>query len=170
MIQICIYAYNLFGLGLAKSPEMSMQIPLQKTVIKVLKLLEKIDLSDNSDSQVSVEYLNAMAKFISNMLQWEHNEHLKHEKYERLASVAVKIISLKGDPCASIFGRILFWLHGCDRQRFTYVAQSYSTEELSLVITLLLGASIETDWADRTTLWNNFLGKFVEISGLQSKG
>ena len=147
-----------------------MQIPLQRTVIKVLKILEKTDLTDNCDCQVSVEYLNAMAKFISNMLQWEHNEYLKHEKYERLASVAMKAISLKGDLCASIFGRILFWLHGCDRPRFCSVVQSYLPEQLTLVATALMGASLETDWADRAKLWENFLSKFTEITGPRFSG
>jgi hypothetical protein len=140
-----------------------MQIPLQKTVIKVLKILEKIDLSDNS-----VEYLNAMGKFISNMLQWEHNEYLKHNKFERLASVVVRVISQKGDSCASYFGRILFWLHGCDRPRFSSVVQSYSPEELASVVTSLLSVSIEADWADRAKLWGNFLSKLMEIIGHQS--
>jgi hypothetical protein len=148
-------------LGLAKSPEMSMQIPLQKTVLKVLK---KVELSSDQESS---ENLNAMAAFISNMLQWEHNEHLKHERFERLFLIAVKVISQRGDVCAFTFGKILFWLHGCDRQRFTDLIRTYSLDDMTTAVSAILRCSVEVEWQGRAKLWSSFLSRLVDLTGLQ---
>jgi cell division FtsZ-interacting protein ZapD len=139
---------------------MSMQIPLQKTVIKVLKKTE------SSYAQATNEDLNAMAAFISNMLQWEHNEYLKHERFERLFDIVVKVVSQRGETCAFTYGKILFWLHGCDRPRFADVIRTYSLDELTPAISMILRCPIEVEWQGRVKLWDTFLLKLVDLTGL----
>lgn len=137
-----------------------MQIPLQKTVGKILRLLEKADL------EVSNAYLNAAGTFISNMLQWEHNEFIKQDKYDRLASVAITKISQRGADCAFIFGKILFWLHGYDRIKFEAYFRNFSGCDTASVVAFISQAQIHEDWqsGQRSTLWLAFISKLLTIA------
>lgn len=152
----------IFHEGLAKSPEMSMQIPLQKAVGKVLKVLEKMDLSDN---EVTIDYLNSIGTFISNMLQWEHNEFIKQEKYDRLISSALRVIVQRGVDCAFVFGKILFWLYGYDRQRFEGYIKSFLTSDAVFVVESICKAPIHEDWqtSQRSILWGSFVSRLREV-------
>ena len=138
-----------------------MQIPLRNSVLKVIKIIEKLNLSDCT---ITNEYLNGLGSFISNMLQWEHNEDLKHDYFDRLATISIQIISSREVNCAFYYGKILFWLDGCDRQRF----QQYflaSSESSYRVLPFLQNAQIDEEWRNRTRNgWDNFLNRFVILS------
>lgn len=141
--------------GLAKSGEMSMQIPLRKSVVKVLKIIESLNLSD--EEGVPNEYLNGLALFIANMLQWEHNEDIKEDNFETLFSYSFFVILHRQELCGYCFGRILFWLNGHNSQRFREMLKSQ--EDSEYVVRFIQISLVSDEWGlfRNKHLWDNFL-------------